>query len=137
MVSRGQTSDTYAYTAAQETKTAYEKGIETYIFTLYDSDSYGRDAAAKIEQKITSYSGVPVSCELLAVTDEQIDAWNLPTRPDKKENREVVELDAILPDKLTTLVEDAIVGLIDEDAWRIEQAYEASEREILERMVAA
>lgn len=137
MVSRGQTSDTYAYSAAQETKAAYEAGIRTYIFTLYDSDSYGRVAAAKIEEKIAVYSGVPIICELLALTDEQVAGWDLPTRPDKKENREVVELDAIPPDKLIDLVESAIVKLIDADAWRIEQEYEHSEREILERMVAA
>jgi hypothetical protein len=39
--------------------------------------------------------------------------------------------------KLISLVENAIVELIDADAWRIEELYEASEREILERMVAA
>lgn len=137
MVSRGQTSDTYAYAAAQETKAAYDAGIDTYIFTLYDSDSYGRDAAAKIEQKIATYSGVPIVCELLAVTDEQIEVWNLPTRPDKKVDREVVELDAIPPDKLIELVENAIVRLVDFDAWHIEQEYERSEREILKRMVAS
>ena len=137
MVSRGQTSDTYAYSAAQETKAAYDAGIKTYIFTLYDSDSYGRDAAVKIGQKIATYSRVPIVCEPLAVTDQQIEAWKLPTRPDKKADREVVELDAIPPDKLIDLVEDAIVALVDFNAWHIEQEYERSERELLERMVAA
>ena len=137
MVSRGQTSDTYAYSAAMGAKAAHQAGVQTHIYTLYDSDSYGRNAAAKIEEKITVYSGVPIVCQMLAVTDHQVAAWELPTRPDKKEDREVVELDAIPPDKLITLVENAITGLIDADAWRIEQAYEQSERQILERMVAA
>ena len=137
MVSRGQTSDTYAYSAAMGAKAAHQAGVQTHIYTLYDSDSYGRNAAAKIEEKITVYSGVPIVCEMLAVTDHQVAAWELPTRPDKKEDREVVELDAIPPDKLITLVENAITGLIDADAWLIEKEYEKSERQILERMVAA
>ena len=137
MVSRGQTSDTYAYSAAMGAKAAHQAGVQTHIYTLYDSDSYGRNAAAKIEEKITVYSGVPIVCQMLAVTDHQVAAWELPTRPDKKEDREVVELDAIPPDKLITLVENAITGLIDADAWLIEKEYEKSERQILERMVAA
>lgn len=135
MVSRGQTSDTYAYSAAQEARQAHEAGITTIVFTLYDSDTYGRDAAEKIKQKITDYSGVPIICEHLAVTDEQIEQWRLPTRPDKKDGRDVVELDAIPPDKLISLVDTAIEGLVDPQAWMLEQAYEASEREILDRIV--
>lgn len=137
MVSRGQTSDTYVYSAAQEAKAAYEIGASTFIFTLYDSDTYGRDAAQKIADKVGFYSGVPIECESLAVTDWQIDRRQLPTRPDKKDGRDVVELDAIPPDKLTSLVKNAIVSLIDADAWEKEQAVEDAERELLERMVAA
>jgi hypothetical protein len=116
MVSRGQTSDTYAHAAARETTRAYEAGIETIIYTLYDSDSYGRSAAEQIAEKIELYSGVPITCELLAVTDHQISLWNLPTRPDKNDGREVVELDAIPPDKLTRLVHNVIALHVDQDA---------------------
>jgi hypothetical protein len=138
MVSRGQSSDTYCYSAAQDAKTAFERAnIETIIYTLYDSDRSGRSAAAQVEKKLRTYSDhVPITAIPLAVTDEQIAAWNLPTRPAKEDANEVaVELDAIPPDKLTSLVDDAIVSHIDEDAWEKEQAVEQSEREILLRLV--
>jgi hypothetical protein len=45
--------------------------------------------------------------------------------------------DAIPPDTLVGLVEDAIRGLVDEHAWAVEQAYEESERAILEQIVSA
>jgi hypothetical protein len=137
MVSRGQSSDTYCYEAAQEAKNAWEKaGVATYVYTLFDSDQSGRSAAAKIEEKLRAYSdGAPITVELLAVTDEQIQAWDLPTRPAKKQgDPPAVELDAIPPDKLISVVESAIVGHIDSEAWKREQAIETSEREILLRL---
>ena len=77
------------------------------------------------------------------MTDTQIDELQLPTRPAKKSDPEAhkwgaraVELDAIPPDELQTLVHDSIVSLVDAEAWRMEQAVEQSEREILKRMVA-
>jgi hypothetical protein len=137
MVSRGQSSDTYLYHAAQEAKRAWhEAGVETQVFALYDADRSGRSCVEQIERKLDDYSdGAPITVTMLAVTDGQIAAWNLPTRPAKENADEIaVELDAIPPDKLIDLVEDAIVDLIDADAWEKEQAVERSEREILQRL---
>ena len=137
MVSRGQSSDTFCFSAAQAALEAWKHGIVTQIFALYDADRSGRNAAAKVREKLVRYSGgVPIKFDLLAVTDEQIDEWDLPTRPGKEDPSErAVELDAIPPDRLIALVEDAIKGLIDQDAWAMEQVVEEAEREILARMV--
>lgn len=138
MVSRGQSSDTYCYLAAQDARTAWEQaGVETAVYTLYDADKSGRIAAEKVAEKLHVYSGgVPISFTVLAVTDEQIRSWNLPTRPAKEKGEpDAVELDAIPPNKLKTLVHDAIVAHVDADAWRIEQLAEESERETGERMI--
>jgi hypothetical protein len=139
MVSRGQSSDTYVYHAAQEAQRAWnEAGVETQVFALYDADRSGRSCVEQIATKLDDYSeGAPIDISLLAVTDEQITEWNLPTRPAKENADEIaVELDAIPPDKLTGLVEDAIIDLIDADAWQKEEAVEASERELLERIAS-
>ena len=138
MVSRGQSSDTYCYHAAQEARRAWdEAGVETFVYTLYDADKSGRVAGQVIAEKLRDYSDyAPITVIPLAVTDEQIVDWNLPTRPAKEKGEpDAVELDAIPPDKLKMLVEDAIVGHIDPDAWRREQQVEESERQILERMI--
>jgi hypothetical protein len=137
MVSRGQSSDTYIYSAARDAQAAWDAaGVETLVLTLYDADRSGRCAAAKIAEKLVNYSDdVPLMVVNLAVTDEQIAAWALPTRPAKENLYEIaVELDAIPPDRLIALVENTIVAQIDEDAWKIEQAVEASERDILVRL---
>ncbi|MBA2526858.1 MAG: hypothetical protein H0V18_13905, partial [Pyrinomonadaceae bacterium] len=88
------------------------------------------------EEKLRRYSDdAPINFTLLAVTDEQIEGWSLPTRPAKENADEIaVELDAIPPDRLQALVEEAIVAHIDADAWRKEQAVEQSQREILLRL---
>lgn len=139
MVSRGQSSDTYCYSAAQDAKDAWEKAaVRTFVYALYDSDKSGRNAAAKIEEKLRTYSdNAPITFEMLAVTDEQIELWDLPTRPAKEKGEpDAVELDSIPPDKLITLVNDAIVNLIDADAWRVQQIVEKSERDLLTRIAA-
>jgi hypothetical protein len=138
MVSRGQSSETYCYRAAQDALAAWQQaGVETFVYTLYDYDRSGEIAAEKIREKLTTYSdGAPISVVPLAVLPSQIHEWNLPTRP-AKENKDAiaVELDAIPPDKLTGLVHDAIVAHIDRDAWRMEQAAEESERHLLRRII--
>jgi hypothetical protein len=136
MVSRGQSSDTFIWQAAQAAREAWRAKIETTVFALYDSDRSGRDAAEKIREKLATYSGnVPIAFELLAVTDEQIEEWGLPTRPAKEDASETaVELDAIDPTRLVALVNDAIVGRVDQETWAHEKLIEESEREGLLRM---
>jgi len=140
MVSRGQSSETFCYSAAQDALAAWNAGgVTTVVYTLYDSDRSGRIAAAKVAEKLHRYSGAaPIDVETLAVTDEQIELWGLPTRPAKENAAEVaVELDAIPPDRLLALVDDAIRSNVDPIAWAREQQVEESEREILTRMAGA
>lgn len=137
MVSRGQSSDTFCYSAAQDVRAAWEgAGVETIVYTLFDSDKSGRIAAAKVEEKLRRYSGnAPIHVTNLAVTDEQIRVFNLPTRPAKEEGEpDAVELDAFPPNQLMDLVDDAIGSHVDLNAWAREKQVEQSERAILTRM---
>jgi hypothetical protein len=146
MVSRGQSSATFLYNAAKVAEAAWENnGVATFVYALYDRDAGGRRAARTIECDLPEHApGVPIYFRLLGVTDLQVDAWNLPTRPPKPSDPEAakfegpaVELDAIPPDKLVDLVARAIVRHIDARRWRIEQAIEHEEREGLRRLVEA
>jgi hypothetical protein len=145
MVSRGQSSATFLWSAAQEARRVWElAGVETVVYALYDRDAAGRRAARTIERELRGHApGVPIAFSLLAVTDDQVREWSLPTRPAKARDPEAakfsgpaVELDAILPDRLNALVHDAIVSHIDQHAWRVEQVTEAEERRVLERLAA-
>jgi hypothetical protein len=147
MVSRGQSSSTFLHSAAETARAAYESaGVSTYIYALYDYDAGGERAYRTVEQELPGYApGVPIHVERLGVTPEQIEEWNLPTRPAKKSDpqaatwgeKPAVELDAIDPDRLVALVEDAITSHIDARAWRIEQQVEAEERSGLLELLSA
>jgi hypothetical protein len=143
MVSRGQSSATFFWNAAQTAQRAWQAdGIETYVYALYDLDAGGRRAARAIEAELPRYApGVPIHFELLGVTAEQATTWDLPTRPAKKSDPEAakfkgpaVELDAIPPDELVRLVDDAILAHVDAQAWAVEQAAEQEERDGLLRL---
>lgn len=74
----------------------------------------------------------------LAVTEQQIVDWNLPSRPTKASDTRAknfvgqsTEVDAIPARRLRQLLEEAILGLIDIDAWDRMQAVEQLERETL------
>jgi hypothetical protein len=74
--------------------------------------------------------------ERLAVTPEQIEAWDLPGRPTKAtdtrtKNAISVELDATEPDQLRTLVQEAIEWHLPENEFEKLKAAEESEREFL------
>lgn len=79
----------------------------------------------------------------VAITEDQIEAWELPTRPTKKTDTRSssfegvsVEVDAIPPAQLRQLATDAIERHVDHHRLRILRTYEAEERRGLERMAA-
>lgn len=118
-----------------------DQGRECYIYYLGDSDKAGRDAVKFAERTIRGHAPeADLTFELLAVTDQQIEQWNLPTRPPKPRDRAVgmtrcVELDAIPPDRLRDLVSDAIAQHTDEEALSDARGQEQRERETFARFM--
>ena len=83
-----------------------------------------------------------ITFERIAVTPEQITAWALPTRPTKpsdtrsKNFGEIsVELDAIDPNQLRTLVQETIELHLPPEQFEILKAAEESERDVITRLV--
>jgi hypothetical protein len=137
MVSRGQSSAAFLHAAAQQAQVAWhDHGVETIIYTLYDFDAGGERSARTIARDLPKLAPeVPITVVRLAVTQSQIETWHLPTRPAKKSDPEAakfgdkaVELDAIDPDTLSTLVDTAIRSHVDDHLWRIEGTVENEER---------
>jgi hypothetical protein len=116
MVSRGFTSETFAYEAVN----AYaDSGRPYVIFALYDFDRSGADAARSLQEKVERFGdqkGVDARFNLLGLTQRQVRDWNLPTRLHKREtvadrrwsHPYACELDAIPPGDLRSLVQTAI-----------------------------
>lgn len=131
MVSRGYSSESFAYEAAENIR---EQGKPASIYYLGDFDPSGWQMAENLEQKLKEF-GADITFERLAVTPAQ--ALDLPTRPTKKtdtrhkrfaelfgEDAESVEVDAIHPNKLRAMVQEAIERHIEPgllDAIEIEE----------------
>ena len=139
-VTRGFASITYLQEAAEEIEL---DGRPTYVYVLTDFDPSGVSIAEKVEEELIERAPFSeITVKRLALNREQIERWNLPTRPAKTTDTRAsrfrrvhgtdsVELDAIPPDELRQLVRGAIESHI--DPWRLEQLRlaERSERETL------
>jgi hypothetical protein len=127
-VTRGFASITYLQEAAEQIEA---DGRPTYVYVLTDFDPSGVSIAEKVEEELTQRAPFSdITVRRLAVNREQIERWNLPTRPTKSSDTRArrfrtfygtdsVELDAIPPDQLRGLVKDAIDRHM--EPWRLQQ----------------
>jgi len=138
MPSRGYSSLSFLHGAAQ---TIQAHGRPAFIYQFGDLDPSGVDIARDIEAKLRRYApDSEIHFERVAVTRQQADEWGLPTRPTKTTDTRAkkfkgasVELDAIPPDRLRTLVREVIERHVDQGQLRVLKVAEESERKTLER----
>lgn len=136
MVTRGYPSVTFVHAAAEAIDAI---GKPTHLYYFGDKDPSGIDIPRKVEEGIREFApDAEVYFNRVAVTDNQIEKWKLPTRPTKKSDSrsksfigESVELDAIPPDRLRWLVNNCIESHIDQRALEKLKIAETSEREWL------
>ena len=120
-----------------------ELTVPTFIYHLGDFDPSGVNAGEKIEATLREMApDADITFRRLAVTPEQIVEWNLPTRPTKKSDTRSknfgeisVELDAIEPNRLRRLVQQAIEQHLPKRQFKVLKAAEESERAIIGRLV--
>jgi 5S rRNA maturation endonuclease (ribonuclease M5) len=145
-VTRGFPSITYLQDAAEDINL---EDRPVYVYILTDFDPYGRNIAERIEEELIERCfDVDLYVKRIAVTEEQIGRYSLPTRPTKKSRRKgatrfeashgpvSVELDAFPPNELRQIVTERIERHM--DPWRLEQMrmVEREEREGLARLLA-
>lgn len=143
MVSRGYSSESFAYEAAENIQ---EQDKPAFIYYLGDFDPSGWQMAENLEQKLREF-GADITFKRLAVTPQQ--AETLPTRPTKKtdtrhqrfaelfgEDAESVEVDAIHPNKLREIVQEAIEQHIPPGILDAVDLEEEAAKEILQKLQA-
>ena len=130
---RGYCSESFAYELGEAIAYA-DKPV--FIYQLGDHDPSGVNAWEDLQKKVTRFApDADVMFERLAVTPEQIEEFDLPTRPTKTSDSRAagfrgdsVEVDAIPAVLLRDLVEDAITQHIDPDELDFTRRIEAEER---------
>lgn len=140
MVTRGYPSLSFLHSAAEAIS---QQDKPAYLYYLGDWDPSGLDIPKKVEAGIREYAPlVDLHFERIAVTHEQIESFNLPTRPTKQSDSrarrfkgESVEVDAIPPARLRELVRRCIKQHVDTDAFTAMQVAEESERDVLAEFI--
>lgn len=139
MVTRGYPSITFLHSAAEEIA---HSDRPTYLYYFGDHDPSGIDIPRKIESGLREFApDAEIHFERVAVTLDQIDELDLPTRPTKKTDTrsksfegESVEADAIPPVTLRLMAERCIEQHIDDDVLATTKQIEQLERESLEEI---
>lgn len=138
MVTRGYPSLTYLASAAEAIEA--ESPRPAFLYYLGDFDPSGLDIPRHTEAQMRDLAPYTnFTFERVAVTAEQISQWNLPTRPTKLSDSRArtfagsasVELDAIPPAELRTLVDRCISQHVDEATLRRTEAIERDARFLL------
>jgi hypothetical protein len=136
MVSRGFSSESFLYHAAEKIK-AERKPAHLYYFG--DHDPSGRAIDPAIERGLRRLApDADITFERVAVTESQIRTLHLPTRPTKKSDSRAksfrgrsVEVDAIEPDTLREICRDCITRHLDRAVYERVLEEERLERETL------
>jgi hypothetical protein len=140
MVARGYASLSFLHSAAEYIN---DLNVPAYIYHLGDFDPSGVNAAEKIEETLREMApDADIIFERIAVTEEQIADWRLPTRPTKAADTRAkkfgdlsVELDAIEPNRLRRIVQEVIEQHLPAGQFEVLKAAEESERKIIARLV--
>lgn len=144
---RGFSSESFLYSAAENIRA---EGKPAYIYYFGDRDPSGVLIDKAIERGLRRLAP---DCDIIfrrvAVTPDQIEEYDLPTRPTKRDGNthartfkgDSVELDAIDPVELRRLADRCIVQHIDHDAHgrmlQVEEAERETLRQIAERLEGA
>ena len=123
MVARGQLSRTEVYRTAGRYKA--QSGKKCYLYYCGDFDPSGLSIYDSIKKRVMDF-GVSINFKRIALTQEQIEKYQLPSDPAKQSDPNynkfvsiygsdmVVELDSLPPDVLRKIIEDCILQNIDE-----------------------
>lgn len=139
--SKGMPSLTFLHTTAEQIDFEWEiRDRPTYLYQFGDHDPTGALIPKTIEARLREFCPkADFTVERVALTEAQITAHRLPTRPTKREgNRhakgfegESVELDALHPRTLKAMVTEVIERHITPSALSALRIAEESERDLL------
>ena len=134
----GFTSASFAYRAAE----VLNAQGQTKVFYVGDFDPAGVLIDVCLERELRRHleSGVELDFERIAITKEQIEEYDLPTKPRKPGDRralhieETVEAEAMPAGVMRSLLRRCIEGLLPEGALDVVRVAEQSERDHILRM---
>lgn len=136
-VTKGFSSVSFIYNAAMEINTI---GKPAFIYLFTDMDPSGMLVAKSIERRMREF-GVKAHFERICLTKEQVEEYDLPTRPTKVSAHskdfegDSVEMDALHPAVLKALVKGCIERHVNQHSLRQLRGIEQAEKQTLDHIL--
>jgi hypothetical protein len=132
---KGYPSLTFLHEASLRFKSAEYNNKQPIIIYFGDYDPSGEDIPRSVQDNLKRF-GVEVEVRRIALMQHQVEKWDLPPAPAKDTDTRTakwnglgqVELDAVKPEKLISLCENAILDIFDTDLYNQLIQIEESER---------
>lgn len=123
---KGYPSLTFLHDAAYRFREAVHRGQQPIVLYFGDYDPSGEDIPRALEENIHQLGCPELEVERICLMESQVLEWNLPPAPTKDtDSRSAnwdglgqVELDAVRPEKLVSLLEDAVSRIFD---WSVHE----------------
>lgn len=139
---KGYPSLTFLYDAFQRFDDAIQRGKEPIILYFGDYDCSGEDIPRSIKENLERM-GVEVTVKRIALMEHQVIEWGLPPAPTKPTDSRganwdglgQVELDAVLPEQIVELLDDAVEEIFDRGLYdQLKDIEESEQVEYKERL---
>jgi len=135
-----------SFTAVDEAAQDINGAMPIKVLLLTDFDPSGEDMVRDLENRLTRYGATNFELTKIALTKEQVRTLGLPPMPAKKSDpqykrfaasygAEAIELDALPPDQLESIITSAVEDLIDPTTWTAEIEKAKQEREEVQRRI--
>jgi hypothetical protein len=136
---RGYNSQSEQWRAGRRLQRYISKGQQPIVFHLGDHDPSGIDMTRDNRDRLSTFAGTSINVVRLALNMNQVEQYDPPPNPAKvKDSRfedyqrkfgdSSWELDALAPDVVKKIIEDAVGQVRDEKLWRKAEELEESDR---------
>lgn len=137
---KGYPSLTFLFELSERLKNAQNEGKQPIILYFGDYDPSGEDIPRSIGENLEKFGVYGVEIRRIALMEQQVIEWKLPPAPAKETDSRTanwdglgqVELDAVKPEKLIAMLNDAIGEIFDNDLYDELQETEDDERELFQ-----
>nr|DAZ59506.1 MAG TPA: type II DNA topoisomerase VI [Caudoviricetes sp.] len=137
---KGYPSLTFLYDLSERMRDAKNEGKQPIILYFGDYDPSGEDIPRSIGENLDKFGVYGVEIRRIALMEHQVIEWELPPAPAKETDSRTanwdglgqVELDAVKPEKLVAMLNDAIGEIFDNDLYDELNQTEEEERELFQ-----
>ena len=137
---KGYPSLTFLHDAMIRFKEAEKRGQQPIILYFGDYDPSGEDIPRALKENIVNLGCESIEVRRICLVENQVTAWNLPPAPTKvTDSRSVhwdglgqVELDAVKPEKLIELLNDAIDDIFNPNLYDLLKERESNEKSVFQ-----